>query len=157
MSIVLRPAGPADYDAIAQIWHRSASLPGVGPAQMPTLDELRQRVGIEFASGWEVTLATQAGDVVGFLALDRRNAVLDQLFVSPGAIGGGIGRLLFAEAQAAMPDGFTLFTRAGNQRARRFYEKMGMVWLRDDIHPRFGDGIVYYGWKAERRQYARLT
>lgn len=48
----LRPSIQADYDAIAEIWHSSASLPGVGPPIMPTENELRERVELEFAAGW---------------------------------------------------------------------------------------------------------
>lgn len=32
-----------ECDAIAEIWHSSASLEGVGPLVMPTLSELRAR------------------------------------------------------------------------------------------------------------------
>jgi hypothetical protein len=31
-------------------------------------------------------------------------------------------------------------------RARRFYEKAGLIYLREDTHPRDGDPIVHYGW-----------
>ena len=45
-----------------------------------------------------------------------------------------------------MPGGFTLYTRTVNSRARRFYERASMVPLREAIHPRSGDPIVWYGW-----------
>jgi putative acetyltransferase len=144
----LRPAIEADRDAIAEIWHVSASLPGVGPPDMPTAGELRQRVDREFASGWQVTVAVREGAVVGFLALKPSEAILAELFVRPEAIGTGAGRALLAHAVEAMPDGFTLLTRSGNARARRFYEKAGLTFLRDDVHPRAGDAITYYGWNA---------
>jgi putative acetyltransferase len=113
---------------------------------MPSLGELREWVDLEFAAGWSVTVAVREGQVVGFVAIKRRQAVLDQLFVRPGSIGNGLGRALLAEAMAAMPNGFTLFTRSANTRARRFYEKAGLVFLRDDVHPRTGDPVAYYGW-----------
>ena len=58
-----------------------------------------------------------------------------------------IPQALLMEVKAAMPGGFSLFTRAGNARARRFYEKAGLIVLREAIHPKFGDAIVYYRWK----------
>ena len=145
--IELRPATSADYDIIATIWHLSAGLPGVGPAQLPSLPRLRQRVDVEMEAGWQVTVAEASPEIVGFLAIKPEAAILDQLFMHPEARGLGLGRLLLDAAKAQMPDGFTLFTRPGNTPARRFYEKHGLVHLRDELHPIFGDPIVWYGWK----------
>ena len=143
----LRPSIKADNDAIAEIWHDSASLPGVGPPVMPTNHELRKRLDLEFAAGWSVTVAVRGDDVLGFMAIKPRESVLDELFVRPGSMGSGVGQALLAHAKTEMPNGFTLFTRPANARARRFYEKAGLVFLRDDAHPRTGDPVVYYGWK----------
>jgi putative acetyltransferase len=142
----LRPALETDYDAIAEVWHGSASLPGVGPPVMPTLDALRKRVDVQFASGWSVTVAVRENDVIGFVAIRPREAVFDELFVRPGSIGSGVGRALLAHAMTTMPEGFTLATRSANGRARRFYEKAGLAFLRDAAHPRTGDPVAYYGW-----------
>ncbi|KQU95917.1 GNAT family N-acetyltransferase [Devosia sp. Root105] len=145
--IELRPATSADYDAIATIWHLSAGLPGVGPVQLPSLERLRQRVDVEMEAGWKVTVAEAGPEIIGFIAIKPEAAILDQLFMHPEARGLGLGRLLLDAAKAQMPDGFTLFTRPGNTPARRFYEKHGLVHLRDELHPIFGDPIVWYGWK----------
>jgi putative acetyltransferase len=142
----LRPSNEADNDAIAEVWHRSASLPGVGPAVMPTEADLRSRFDLELAAGWDVTVAVHRNEIIGFVAIKRKEAVLAELFVRPGSLGAGVGRMLLAHAIAAMPEGFTLYTRAANERARRFYEKAGLVELRTGTHPRSGDPIVYYGW-----------
>lgn len=144
----LRPATGSDHDAIAEIWHSSASLPGVGPPVMPTLEELRQRVGEEIDVGWAVTVAEQNGTIAGFAAIKPYDAILDQLFVKPGLIGSGLGRALLKDCQAQMPDGFTLHTASSNENARRFYEKAGMKVLRQDTHPRTGHPITYYVWNA---------
>jgi putative acetyltransferase len=142
----LRPSLEADRDAIAGIWHSSASLPTVGPAAMPSLAQLRERVDVEFHRGWVVTVATHGSDIAGFLAIKPRESVLDQIFVRPESIGAGIGQALLAHAKAAMSRGFSLHTRSANMRARRFYEKAGLIYLREDTHPRDGDPIVHYGW-----------
>ena len=144
----LRSAVEADRDDIAEIWHMSASLPGVGPPVMPTAGELRERVDREFAEGWQVTVAIRDDRIVGFLAIKPAEAVLAELFLRPEAIGMGIGRVLLAHAMEAMPAGFTLLTRSANARARRFYEGAGLTFVRNDVHPRAGDPITYYGWKA---------
>ncbi|MEO8684637.1 MAG: GNAT family N-acetyltransferase, partial [Devosia sp.] len=124
--LTLRPAVEADLDSVAGIWHEGASLPGVGPVALPPIDVLRRRIDDELAEGWDLTVAEEQGEVAGFIALRCDQAVLDQLFVRPGSAGRGIGQALFAQAQAMMPAGFTLFTRPGNARARRFYEAQGM-------------------------------
>jgi len=146
MEIELRPATAADYDAIATIWHLSASLPGVGPAKLPSLERLRARIDVEIAAGWRVTLAAAGGEIIGFLAIKPDDAILDQLFMHPEARGMGLGLMLLDAAKAQLPQGFTLFTRPGNTPARKFYEKHGLVHLRDELHPVFGDPIVWYEW-----------
>ena len=40
-----------------------------------------------------------------------------------------------------------LYTQASNARARRFYERARLVFLRDDMHPHSGDPVVHYAWK----------
>lgn len=145
-----RPAEESDYDAIAEVWHAGASLPGVGPASMPTEAALRERLGREVAAGWRMTVALSAGAIVGFLAIKPSEAVLAELFVRPGSIGSGVGRALLAQAMEAMPEGFTLYTRSANARARRFYETAGLVALREGTHPHSGDPMTYYGWNSGR-------
>jgi ribosomal protein S18 acetylase RimI-like enzyme len=149
-ALTLRPADARDRDAIADIWHASASLPSVGPPVMPSRETLRQRVDAELAAAWVATVAVAAGRIVGFVAIKPGEAVLAEIFVAPDAIGAGAGRALLDHAKAAMPQGFTLFTRSGNARARAFYERAGLVAFRDDLHPRSGDPIVYYRWAPGR-------
>ncbi len=144
----LRPATSDDHDGIVEIWHSSASLPGVGPPVMPTLEELRRRVNEEIAAGWKVTVAEQNSAIVGFAAVKPNDAILDQLFVRPGHIGSGLGRALFKDCQDQMPEGFTLHTASSNETARRFYEKAGMQVWRQDSHPRTGHPVTYYVWNA---------
>lgn len=146
-TFVLRKAVASDKDAIASIWHESASLPGVGPPTMPSPADLRRRVEDEFA-GWSVTLAVRDAEILGFLALKPEAAILAELFVRPGALGAGIGSALLAHAKAEMPEGFSLFTSSSNTRARNFYEKAGLVILRHDTHPRSGHPVTYYGWRS---------
>lgn len=148
MLVELRSSVESDNDTIAQIWHQSASLPGVGPAVMPSEADLRHRVDLELAAGWEVTLAVLEGRTVGFVALKRRESVLAELFVRPASIGLGVGRRLLAHAIATMPAGFTLYTRAGNTKARLFYEREGLVALREDKHPRSGEPVIHYAWNG---------
>jgi ribosomal protein S18 acetylase RimI-like enzyme len=146
LGVVLRPLRDADREAVAAVWHESAGLPGVGPPVMPAAAELRRRLDEGLSEGWAITVAAQGPEVVGFVAVRPREAILQELFVRPGLIGAGIGRALLEHAMSAMPEGFTLYTRSANARGRRFYERAGLVFLRTGTHPRTGDPIACYGW-----------
>ena len=143
---LLRSATDADRDRIAGIWHASASLPGVGPPSMPSRAELRRRVEEEMAGGWEVAVAESGHEILGFVAIRRRDGILAELFLSPSRIGAGIGKALLDHAKTAMPGGFTLFTTSANSRARHFYEREGLTALREAPHPRSGHPVTCYEW-----------
>ncbi|KQQ88695.1 GNAT family N-acetyltransferase [Aureimonas sp. Leaf324] len=146
-AIRLRDLRPDDIDGLADIWHASASLPGVGPAALPSPEAMRWRFEHELMPACRIIVAEQGGEPVGFAAMKLGERVLDQLFVRPGFLGGGVGRSLLDAVKREMPDGFTLFTRPTNPRACRFYEAAGLRLLRHETHPRFGDPIVVYGWQ----------
>lgn len=114
---------------------------------MSTQNEMLERVALELAGGWDVTVAVDGGRLIGFVALKPQESVLDQLFVHTDSIGFGVGRALLAHAVEVMPDGFTLFTRSANGKARQFYERQGLVCVGDGLHPNTGDPITHYGWK----------
>lgn len=143
----IRIARPADFDAVAEVWHESASQPGVGPPSMPTKVELRKRVEIEAYRRWLLLVATFDNKIVGLLALKMKERVLDQLFVHPSQFGKGLGLKLFDRAKAELPLGFTLHTASTNIRARKFYEREGLIFVREGSHPRTGHPVSYYVWK----------
>lgn len=147
---VTQTATDADRNSIALIWHESAGLPEVGVPRLPGLAALRARVDAELASGWEVTLAEWYGAVAGFLALRPAEGLLCELFLRPDCRGQGIGARLLAHAMTRMPGGFRLFTRPVNAPAIRFYEAAGLRFQCADIHPHFGDRILWYVWAPDR-------
>lgn len=52
---------------------------------------------------------------------------LEQLYVAPDRLGGGIGRRLADLAKERSPEALSLWTFQVNARARRFYERNGFV------------------------------
>ncbi|MEY8831494.1 N-acetyltransferase family protein [Sedimentitalea sp. XS_ASV28] len=144
--IEINPASPSDYDEIADVWHASASLPGVGPVPMFSRETLRNRIEPEVANGWRITLARTGGKIIGFLAVCPEQRVLSQIFVRPDFIGRGLGSCLLRLAMAQMPSGFTLSTASTNTDARKFYERSGLTMTGTDVHPRAGHAISYYEW-----------
>lgn len=93
---------------------------------------------------WPV--ADSGHEILGFVAIRPRDGILAELFLSPRCIGGGIGKALLDHAKAAMPGGFTLLTTSENSRARHFYEREGLIALRDQPHPRSGHPVTFYEW-----------
>lgn len=143
--ILLRPARPADADAIAQIWHASAGHGGA--PNLPSPAFLRERAGAALGTLWpEVTVAEAAGEIVAFLALAPARGVLEEIFVRPDRIGRGLGRQLLDLAKRRMPGGFTLYTWAQNDAARAFYERAGLVLTQEGRHPERGHPVVHYAW-----------
>lgn len=143
--ILLRPARPADADAIAQIWHASAGHGGA--PNLPSPEFLLARVEGALGTLWpEVTVAEEAGEVIAFLALAPERRVLEEIFVRPDWIGRGLGRRLLDLAKQRMPAGFTLYTWAQNAPARAFYERAGLVLTQEGRHPERGHPVVHYAW-----------
>jgi GNAT superfamily N-acetyltransferase len=118
---VIRRASPKDAEAVVRIFResRAEAMPWL-PVLHTEAEDLawyRERLGGE---AWVYELQDR---VVGF-ALVREDD-LDALYVAPHAQRGGIGAVLFLQAQAARPDGFGWWVFRDNMRARRFYESLG--------------------------------
>ena len=146
-----RPAAPDDLDKAARVWWLSAKSMDGAAQEVPSLQQLRTRIDAELASGWRLTLAMRDGAIIGLLALKPAEAVLDQVFIAPDAQDTGVGSVLLAEAQRQLPGGFTLWTASVNARARRFYERKGLVDDGEDVHPRLGYPIRRYAWRPQTR------
>lgn len=128
MTITLRPATPADVDAIASVWHsawRDAHLGHVPDALVPerTLANFRSRAPARIAF---TTVAVHDEQVVGFVIVSDDE--LEQLFVASVVRGTGAAVMLIDHAEASIARRFDtawLAVVAGNARARRFYERQG--------------------------------
>lgn len=118
------------------------------PHEVPAYDALRERISTELTSGWELQVAVLGCRIVGMLAIKRREAWLDQIFVAPGEQGRGVGKALLSVAKRLMPGGFQLRMAASNLKAARFYEREGLKSLRTGVHPGTGVPVIFYGWKC---------
>jgi ribosomal protein S18 acetylase RimI-like enzyme len=76
---------------------------------------------------------------------------LDQLYVSPGWTGRGIGARLIQLAKTRRPSGFTLFTFQSNAGARRFYERHGLAEISrgDGSGNEEGQPDLQYSWSPQ--------
>ena len=144
--IVLRMATRADVPALADLARRSFAA-----TYAPTHDAERIRIHCgsvlsdAAVATWfddpetRISVATRGHDVLGYVQwhpapapIPARHPVeLKRLYVAPETIGAGLGQRLFEtvrrEAQAGGADLLWLCVYAGNDRARGFYAKQGLV------------------------------
>lgn len=122
MSVTLRPARSLDAGAVGDILYGFSRE----KAWMPELHTGAETIafcGQMIDKGW-VTVAEQAGRVVGFLALN--GAEIQSLYLAPDARGQGIGRCLLEHAKAGRTE-LSLFAFQDNSPACRFYERNGFA------------------------------
>ena len=145
---MIRPAGPEDVPAIAELYERSLATLSFLPT-LHTLEEHRAWFG-QVVAEREVWVWEEESAILGFIALD--DAMLDYLYIEPEMTGRGIGSALLNHAKERRPGGFTLWTFQQNEGARRFYERGGLRAIR------FTDGEgneektpdVLYEWRPDR-------
>lgn len=134
-----RTARPADAEAIADAERRTAQTPGllVGwPGEIP-VQAYREKID-KLARHGRYLVAERDEEMVAHAFLDpmpmRANAHVFQLtlVVHPGHVDRGVGSAMLGELLAwAQRDPrvrkVELNVRAGNERARRLYQRMGFV------------------------------
>jgi GNAT superfamily N-acetyltransferase len=135
--IHLRAALSTDAYAVARVYlaSRRTFLP-FAPLAHDDADVHRWIAEVLIPAGG-VTLAEARGRVLGLLSTsvdDRGRGWIDQLYLTPGATGHGIGHCLLEHALTTLPRPVRLHTFAENIGARRFYERSGFVAIA------FGDG-----------------
>ena len=124
----LRPAAPADSEAIAELWHsgwRDGHIGHVPEAILPHRqpEDFRRRVPPRIP---DTTVATIAGQIVGFVTVIEDE--VEQVYVAAAARGTGVADALLRHGEQVVARRFDvawLSVVAGNARARRFYERSG--------------------------------
>ncbi|WP_212721482.1 GNAT family N-acetyltransferase [Nocardioides dongxiaopingii] len=122
--LLIRPAGPDDAAALAEVHLASRAAAPMPPAAHPP-DGVRAWLAARLDSDDEVWVAEDAGDVVAYLRMTA--TWLDDLYVAPSHAGQGVGSVLLDLAKARRPDGFSLWVFESNTPARAFYRRHGLV------------------------------
>ncbi|MEH6693561.1 MAG: GNAT family N-acetyltransferase [Hyphomonas sp.] len=148
--MIIRPAKPGDYPALADLWHESWISIGISNAWDLDREGVRRRFMQEAEDRWEIYLAETDGKPVGFLALVPAENQLDQIFVAPEKKGMGIGSALLDFAQQKLPEWIVLWTSAENARARRFYEQAGFVLMDTQYDAAHRRENCLYVWMSNR-------
>ncbi|UMG92114.1 GNAT family N-acetyltransferase [Nocardioides sp. TF02-7] len=137
--LVLRPAGPADADAVADV-HLAARAAAPMPPSVHPEPEVRAWLAsrldgaarVDADETWVAELAESTG-LTGLTGLTGRvvgyarftATWLDDLYVHPAHAGTGIGSALLDLVKARRPHGFGLWVFETNEPARRFYAGRG--------------------------------
>jgi ribosomal protein S18 acetylase RimI-like enzyme len=141
-TIIIRPATPADHPFICSLSTRLAmvaQLPGRKEAELQAFQDRHMQAALTKTGAQIVTLvaAMPTGPVLGFIHLhpepdpvtSEPAGYVSMLAVVPEAEGQGIARQLMAAAEDwARSHGFrclSLDVFASNERARRFYDRIG--------------------------------
>lgn len=120
----IRRAGAEDGIAVARmvLASRRAYLPYL-PQVHPDDDVERWITGLlGRATAW---IAEREDFPIGIAVVDA--GFLDQLYLSPGETGQGLGLALLNRAKEASRGGLKLYVFQRNEGARRFYEREGFV------------------------------
>jgi putative acetyltransferase len=143
----LRPYRPDDEDAAIALWEQTwqQAYPGIDFAARVAW--WRERWRNDLVPQAAIIVADQAGALVGFVTIDRKN-YLDQLVVSPGHWGSNLGNALVDEAKRLSPNSITLLVNTDNTRAIRFYERNGFAHAGADVNPTSGHQVLRMEWKG---------
>ena len=147
--MIIRPATPADYPALADLWYDSWQSIGISNETDLSREDVRERFYREVSEVWSLYTAEHDGVPVGMLALIPAQRRIDQIFVAPTAKGKGVGLAMLAHAKNLMPDGIILTTHETNRPACAFYESRGFVLTGtepDNVHRRTK---CHYAWRPD--------
>jgi ribosomal protein S18 acetylase RimI-like enzyme len=124
-TVRIRQASSADADAVADVFIASFGSLSFLP-RLHTHDEHRAFIAGVVLQQQDVVVAEEEdGSVAGFIAM--AHGVVEHLYVHPDRQGRGIGSALLTEAKRRMAGGFRLWVFQQNEKARRFYERHGLV------------------------------
>ncbi len=94
-----------------------------------------------------IAFDTANGSMAGFILINTRTTLLDQICVDIAWKGRGVAEALMAEARRLSPHEIRLDVNAMNHRAIRFYEQEGFVKTGEGVNPRSGLPIFRYRWQ----------
>jgi ribosomal protein S18 acetylase RimI-like enzyme len=143
--VLLRPATPADAQAIAEIWHSGWIDGHLGHVPDSLVAARTPESFYSRALALPAVVAAVDGEVAGFIVV--HDDEVDQVYVSGQHRGTAVAPALLAEAERLVAAaGFSqawLAVVGGNARARRFYERHGWIdgGLFDHVAPGL-DGTI---------------
>ena len=142
--MMVRFARPSDVSGVAAlycaVWHETQ-------APFMPVQECKRRTSAFFVERMSALLATtvvqvRSRSIVGFVAWSGN--LLGQIYVAKAFRGINVGSALMAKAEYEMAgqgiNRAELHCVAGNDRARRFYERLGWICQGEMVEPVLGEG-----------------
>lgn len=148
MSLVVRAAAPAEWEALADLWvdaWRSTPIERDFASHRPWL--LEHLAQIAQAGAW-IAAARRGGEPVGFITCQPATGYLDQLAVRPADQGAGVAKALLDHAKAARPKGLSLKVNVDNPRAVAFYRREGFAVTGEGVSERSGLKLLDMEWRG---------
>lgn len=130
----IRDARPCEIEALSALCLRSKAHWGYDADFIAACAPYLRLEPHLVADGCAFVAEDSAGQILGVCQIDPKgkSGSLDLLFIEPGAIGRGVGRVLFAEAvQRMKARGETTMTILSDPDAKPFYERMGARFIKD--------------------------
>ena len=141
MTFLIRDCGPADLDALRDVYRRSSLSNDGDRANLLANPDVLEFPGPATGDG-RTRDADAGGRVVGFATtlIAGDAAELDDLFVDPGWMRRGIGRALVLDAiEIARDRGASRVEVTANPHALVFYARTGFT-VDHEVRTRFGPG-----------------
>ena len=127
---VLRRFEERDLATLAAIWVAAWRETGFAIDFEARRPWLLERLSAHLAAGGAIVVGLDAeGRPAGFVTLDPASGYLDQLCVDPDEKGSGLATALIDEAKRLSPGVVELDVNEANERAVRFYEREGLVFV----------------------------
>ena len=130
-NIILRPAKQSDAKAITEVYIASRKAFVSFAPLMHSDESVYQWIYDILIPSELVTVVEQNGSIVGMMGLAKKNNIgwIEQLYLTPSAVGHGIGSLLVSAAKKTLHSPIRLHTFQENIHARCFYERHGFRLL----------------------------
>lgn len=149
---ILRNATLADVNAIANVYLRSRKEFLPFASLIHTDESIRHWIRYNLLVKEHVIVAEEKGIIIGMMSLKNNDGQgwISQLYITPDAVGHGVGTIMIKEAKSILGSPIQLYTFQENMGARRFYERHGFIAISFDD----GSGneencpAVLYEWKT---------
>ena len=148
-SRALRDFVEADLPALIDLWVDAWKATGVPIDFDARRGWIENCLAVLRAGGAEIVVGLDAqGKPAGFVTIDPRSGVLDQLCVAPDERGSGLAIALMEEAKRRSPQAIELKVNEANPRAKRFYEREGFEAVGRGVSSLSGWPTLKMRWRA---------
>lgn len=149
MTYTLRPYAASDADTAIALWQHAWQVAYPQIAFAKRLEWWRGRWINDLVPVATIVVMERAGDMIGFVTIDRKTGYLDQIVIAPEHWGHGLAQALIDEAKRLSPTGIDLQVNKDNTRALRLYERCGFAIAGEDVNAYSGTAVFRMRWQPQ--------